>query len=307
MPPLLKHLAFKAKADKIELLRTGIPHRAIVADISTDPDVVDEFYTLTYWYQDQYGQEIRGTTKIRREFIDIQKIASGNTFTLLISPTNPEIRMPYFMATQFDVISIHATSISQDVSAKISTQITNQRGTIEPELLGASPRCVRYSSKRLRYHIKVAACVSVFASCVGVIWSSIPISNPILATALLIEWVFLCIVFATWEHSQRMLALLRNGVATQGIITEMRISDASPDTLPVNQSVAFNYEFDGMDGRKRSRTFSTNLSHARQLGLKQGATFTVLTDPKKPVFATPYFQIIDAEIIGAMGAKITHP
>lgn len=309
---LAKRWVLKSKADKIELLRNGIPHRAIVEEVSETPSFVDGSNRLTYWYQNQYGHAIRETTKIQQGTIDGHPIAPGDTFTLLISPTDPENMMPYFTAKQFNIIPIVATSVSQNVSSRIAlnkiqtaVQPMNQLGCIEPELLGASPRRVSLSAENIRFQFWMVAFLSFFASIVAIFWKIISNQTSYMITAGVFGFFLISITHSTWQHMFKSYFLLRSGVATRGVITEGTITSASENFPPPDQVLAFLYEFEGPEGGKRSSTFCIKRSRATQLHLQEGSRFTVLYNPKKPTNNAPYFDIYGAEVVGRTRANIT--
>ncbi|MBC8137239.1 MAG: hypothetical protein H8F28_15270 [Fibrella sp.] len=97
--------------------------------------------------------------------------------------------------------------------------------------------------------------------------------------------------------------LLASGTATRAIVTHVDAIGASVET----QIVTFTYRYELPNGKPETGSVVMPQTRAWQLGLEKGATFTVLYDPKEPTAHKPYFQITDAEIVGAMGAKIAPP
>ncbi len=115
-----------------------------------------------------------------------------------------------------------------------------------------------------------------------------------------------------WRTSNRFalpyesVYLLARGIATRARIVDVYIAPSSM-AKPEKATASYIYEYETFTGAKITGNLVLPVKRAWQLGLAEGATFTVLYSVENFAHYKPYFQIGDAEIVGAMGARITPP
>lgn len=300
-----------------DLLRYGVAVPAVVQNkVRELPDTgVPGGLRLTFDYLDLSGERqcrmITASTVTRVPEM-------GVTFTVLIHPDAPSEPVPYFSLTDYRAVEIEATDVSREVSHRVvAVQIAETKarasagslGAIEAELLGAAPRRVRYRETHRRQcatAIGALAFLATLAAVFGALLRTLPFDPAACAWAALLLTPALLVwagfdVFVLAER-RRMRRLLRSGVATRALVTaSVTLGDmTSPKGL-----VSFVFRYERPDGSLGNDRVTVTRGRAWQLGLADNATFTVLCDPKPPYAVMPYFQMGDAEIVGAMGARVT--
>ncbi len=294
-------------------LRYWRARSAVIEEIGATPHFVDGKIDFVYWYVDNAGDTVRRTSRESPLAIQSAKLGVGDTFTLLVSPEKEADVVPYFFTTDFRVVPIEATQISSEVSTRIAAQVITQPirpaghlGDIEPELLDTKPRRVRLTGKTQRYIAYMIAVTTLYLPLIYLLPRFLPLGaggNALLA--MLLNVAFLCALSpVTMARSRK--TLLQTGIPFRArIVSEEDLTWDSTVPLP-SHTIRFTYQYERNIGR-HTQTFTMNRSRAWQLGLQAGATFTLLCHANSPTQITPYFQITDVEIVGAMGAKVTPP
>ena len=292
---------------KRRLLRYGIPAPAFIQNVT----VAGKNWLMAFDYLDADGvPQSRTVTVPNAQTCP----AAGDTMTLLVSPEDASEFSPYFaLQTEYRVVPIEATDVSRAVSERVAAAriaemkamtTAGVRGTIEPELLGATPRRVRYTSAYLR-RCAVTSGWFVALSTLSVVFEKL-ITAPflILIDYSLIIWLLFAFVYIKGRVGR--LKQLQNGLPVRAVVTDITLYGATDESLSEQiASLLFEYALPNV----ATGNGATKVSRARaaQLGLEIGATFTVLVSSDQMLLTMPYFQMTDVEIVGAMGARITPP
>ncbi|MBC8138419.1 MAG: hypothetical protein H8F28_21275 [Fibrella sp.] len=314
IPFLLHYVTHKMNARKHELLRSGIPHRAIVEEISDTSNLITESCKLAYWYQNGSGQPTRTTINVPRNRLSGRVISPGDTFTLLISATDPEEVLPYFLTKPFEIIPIEATSVSRKVSLRVARkamwntlQSVSRLSAIEPELLGATPRPVRMDQENIRVGIGMGFVISSLCTAIGLFWTAIR-HDPALAMGVAAGTHLVYVYFAAyWKSAFKTRTILQTHLPATAVVEKMLVTTGTEYYSAESQILMISYKYVSETGEAHSGKFVTKRSRAWQLGICEGASFTVLYKGGNPSEHTPYFRITESEIVGAMGARITQP
>ncbi|MBC8142910.1 MAG: hypothetical protein H7Y38_15910 [Armatimonadetes bacterium] len=216
------------------------------------------------------------------------------------------------------MVPVVATSVSHNASTRIAAweaerlaataKQTGMFGTIEPELLQTAPRQVRQRNQFREAQLTFAALA--LASTLGMLYTAyiqpIPLHIWMLLPICTLLPPALRVSIAGSDNELLPAQYLAFGTATRALVTSE--DNTTPHKLPVEKySIVFRYKYESADGRVHTDHLTVPRSRAWHLGLCEGATFTVLYNPKHPEAHTPYFQITDAELVGAMGAKVSPP
>lgn len=300
---------YKKNKREVALLRRGVATPATITGIEQDTNT----FRLTVEYQTLSGQCETVVSSLTEATLSKHNLTVGSVFTLLVSPENDNNVLPYFQVTDYRVVPIEATQISHEVSARIaaqaaraSFQTVGRLGAIEPELLGTTQRIVRATSSQRRYQawafgfLAAVATFVVFAPRLGI---HLNWFHKFQFVSQILIQAFLSPVTRQRAGNHN---LLKNGVPVRALITAEEDLASNGQTHIPKRTISFSYQFE-WNGEIQNNSFSMPRKRAWQLGLAEGATFTVLCDFKKPSVHIPYFQIKDVEIVGAMGAKITPP
>lgn len=270
-------------------------------------------------YLSKEGKTTEAIVQVHPDIVASENLTPQTSFTLLVSPDNPKQFMPYFLATRtFSVIPIDATQVSREVSARVAAhrvaaqaaslpaQFSGRFRAVEPELTGLTPRNAALNAKSQRHALWLLAFATVYLPMFYALPNLLHIGSALYASLFMGSNMIFMLIVSPAMAARNQKSLLEVGTPIRAIIVdeEDRTYDANIP-LPMHD-IRFTYRRDGNDASELD-TFTIKRSRAWQLGLKLGAVFTLLSDPKNPIRATPYFEITDAEIVGAMGAKITPP
>lgn len=300
-----------------DALRNSTPYRAFVESVGTLSG--GGSHTVTYWYADAAGGWVCGTAEVPSATVALLGIAPGYIFTLLVSPHGEGKPLPYFMASHYRVVPVVATAVSHDVSARVAaleaerlaatSKQTGTFGTIEPELLQTAPRPLRLGRQHFREGQTIFAVYALLLTLWSLGSAYVPSDLSVVRLILLLLLGFIAVRNLTRTNSNNELLPLQYlafGTPTRALVIHEK--DTTPHKLPVEKhSIVFRYKYESADGKLQNGTLTVPRKRAWQLGLCEGATFTVLYNPKHPEAHTPYFQITDAEIVSAMGAKVSPP
>lgn len=297
-----------------ELLRNGKAVSATVISFRNST----HFMLVQVAYISNIGELVETCVKIHPEIVKSERLYPGNSFTLLVSPENPEHAIPYLLTTNtFSVSPVEPTKISENVSARVAEQIANapvqfvgHLGAIEPELIGTKTREITFTKKHKDKVFWSTFLLPLLISIVLIVFTKIPVYK-------YSNWVYYYVLFCICMYLRNLpsnpftlhfqsTSLLKDGIATRAIIVDEYVAPSSATTHE-KRTASYVYEYITFTGEKVSDSFVFPVKRAWQLGLSKGATFTVLYNIRNASDHKPYFQITDAEIVGAMGAKITPP
>ncbi len=301
-------LSSNDRRDK-SLLKHGEAHTATVISIEKCTGLSHIYAT----YIPKTGDTMEAVVKIHPEVVEREGLGPRSPFTLLVSPDNPKVTIPYFLASRtFAVIPIEPTQISRDVSVRIAAQIANRPvqsagrlGVVEPELLDAAPRRVRITSQEKRVRLYVAGMLAAIATAyfAAPLFGLHPPDHR--KDAFLFQMCVLSLsLLSVLQGNNRNL--LQKGVASRALIIAEEELGESQSTPLEKRSVSFSYQYE-WNGVLCNGSFTMRRKRAWQLGIAKNATFTILCDAKDKTVMSPYFQITSFEIVGATGAKITPP
>lgn len=294
-----------------ELLRNGDAVSATVISFRNGA----HFMLVQVSYVSITGEVVETCVKIPPEVVKSEKLYPGSSFTLLVSSENPKHVVPYLLTTNaFSVFPVEATQVSENVSARIAEQVANapvqivgRLGAIETELLGVKTREIALSKKQKDKNFWSVFLTSQLIFIALVVFTKAVVSKDN-------TWIFPILICLSWWNNPSnpfrlqfpSTSLLKDGLPARAIIVdEYEYVASSFAILQETTTVSYTYEYTTFTGKKVTSEFTFPRRHAWQLGLSKGATFTVLYNIRNETDHKPYFQITDAEIIGAMGAKIT--
>ena len=295
-----------------DLIRSGLP---VIATV-TKCDFYKGGYEVAFQYDNRFGSNRYEKVLVSAAIINKHGLIPGSRFTLLVSPDNDADVLPYFLASEYRIVPVQATDISRAVSAhlaeydaQVAAKPVGVLGAIEPELSGATPRRARLTRAKARRLQLAMVIVAGFMTYL--------VLRPLFGvpTSWFSWHFFLCClggqIFVQLglrsEHGGlNDTRYLHDGVPVRAFVTHEE--NTTPETTPIqNHAIEFSYKYESADSTVQSGSLILQRKRAWQLGLVTGATFTVLYNPKHPKAHKSYFQITDAEIVGAMGAKITPP
>ncbi|RYZ81268.1 MAG: hypothetical protein EOP06_23820, partial [Proteobacteria bacterium] len=295
---------------RIPFLRYGKAVPAIVTDIT--PGKIKT--KIEFAYVDPFGE-----IQIRSPHVPTQRLkrygfAVGNTFTLLISRENDQHVLPYFLACEYQVAHVKATTASQRVSAQLSiqasqipTQPYNALGAIEPELLGVRPRTIqnRVNSRRAWWYSFALASLGTI---LALFWKNI--TNVHLAyLPMCLAMIYLVSFIKRLTHTSNISIhspLLQNGIAVRAKVISIKMKHNFASRL-FSHPVLVQYEYETKSRDIHHQSILVKPQRLRQLGITAGTTFTVLYDIENPAISIPDFAIEKVEIADALGAKVTLP
>lgn len=310
----LSLFALRQQKSTTQLLRYGKAYPAVIEYIGTGCRFRDSTVGIAYWYQDGSGNVVRRISYVGSHLPHFKNLNNGDTFTLLVSPDNENDVLPYFTVPEDCIVPVEATQISHDVSARIAARIATQPtkfvrnlGTIEPELLGTTPREVRMTRKQISKILWVIGTLPIVFLIVELLFAKV-------LSFWKESWIYL-LFFGPLIASQipnpfvtykRHVWWLKKGTPTRAVVVDEFISPSSAVSLE-DQTASFIYEYETFAGEKVTGNVKFSRRNAWQLSFAKGTAFTVIYNREIGTDHIPYFQISDAEIVGAMGAKITPP
>ena len=293
-----------------KLLRSGIP---VVATIdSVEFERYD--FAVGFVYEPGAGNAVRQTANVSEIMVRHCNLASGSQFTVLVSPDDTADILPYFLAADYRVVPVVPTDVSRAVSARlaeydaqVAAQPVGTLGAIEPELLTATPRRVRLTRTSYRFVSGIVAFCMAYLTAISAFWSLI-VENDFAQSFLIVSAMFFVqfVQNTTWDVAAKSFRMLRGGAATRAIVTGSHVSESTAGSPREKQVLEYAFAF-SVNNKVIYGKFWFNRITALAMGIVEGATFTVVYDPNKPMNHEPYFKITNAEIVGAMGAKITPP
>ncbi len=289
------------------LLRYGDAVSAVITGICEGAN-----NTVVYVrYRALAGHSIGASLPRSPQTITEMGLSTNSTMTLLVSPKDDQDVLPHFQTRAgFEVLPDQKTAVSHAVSARLQAQTVPSLGIsnrIEPELRLATPRPVRVSREYFHPMMGSGVAIATYATAIALIWNKIVSDWSVAVICAIVGNLLYVYLEAYWRSVRVSYDVLRHHLpASAKIHSVIPMGEATTHSLK-DQKLQFLYGYRTPTGAVYERQFICSRQQACQLGLTEGATFTVLYDPDRPDKSTPYFSIRNAEIVGALGAKVTPP